>query len=174
MTKQKLYVLCGPPGSGKSTWAKQFFSTYYLPHQYKIISRDDIRFALLDENDEYFSKENQVFIEYINQIQSAIDSGVLHIVCDATHINTKSREKLLNNLDLSKIDCINMMCIMPSLNTCLERNEMRQGRQKVPRGIVRRMYFNFENPKEDVKYSDKYRIYYFFNEVNNNEQRTSM
>lgn len=158
MAEQKLYVLCGPPGSGKSTWAKKFFSTHYLPHQYKIISRDDIRFALLDENDEYFSKENQVFMEYINQIQSAIDSGVLHIVCDATHLTERARNNVLDKLDLSNIDIIHIFCFLPSLNVCLERNEMRQGRQKVPRGIVRRMYFSREIPSQEEKYGNLYRI----------------
>lgn len=164
MVNQDLYILCGPPGSGKSTWAKKFFSTYYLPHHYKIISRDDIRFALLDENDKYFNKEQQVFKEYIRQIQEAIDNGVSKVVCDATHLNTFSREKLLDNLDLTNIKSIKMICIMPSLNTCLERNEQRGGLKHVPRSVIRRMYLGFVYPEEDKKYRNLYNIYHFFNE----------
>lgn len=164
MANQDLYVLCGPPGSGKSTWAKKFFSTYYLPRHYKIISRDDIRFALLDENDKYFDKEQQVFKEYIRQIQEAIDNGVSKVVCDATHLNTSSREKLLDNLDLTNIKSIKMICIKPSLNTCLERNEKRDGLKHVPRSVIRRMYLSFIYPEEDKKYRNLYNIYHFFNE----------
>ena len=169
MANQDLYVLCGPPGSGKSTWAKKFFSTYYLPHHYKIISRDNIRFALLDENDKYFDKERQVFIEYIKQIQKAIDKGISKVVCDATHLNTSSREKLLDNLDLTNIKSIKMICIMPSLDTCLNRNEKRDGLKYVPRSAIRRMYLGFVDPKEDEKYKELYSIYHFFNEESANE-----
>ena len=49
----KLFILMGAPGSGKSTWVKNHMT---LNDSY--ISRDDVRFSMVPEGDEYFSKEN--------------------------------------------------------------------------------------------------------------------
>ena len=51
-----LYLMMGIPGSGKSTYAKQFA----LRNKIQYISRDEIRFSLLQPTDGYFDKENEV------------------------------------------------------------------------------------------------------------------
>ena len=48
-----LYISCGIPGSGKSTFLKKHFGPDEL-----IVSRDDIRFQVLGEAEEYFSLDN--------------------------------------------------------------------------------------------------------------------
>ena len=54
MKNKKLFLLCGCPGSGKSTWARQRINTHGGYH----ISRDEIRFTLLDERGgNYFDYE---------------------------------------------------------------------------------------------------------------------
>lgn len=57
---KKIYLLCGIPGSGKSTWAKN-----HLDDNSIWISRDLIRFSMVSEEEEYFSKEKEVFKEFI-------------------------------------------------------------------------------------------------------------
>ena len=52
---KKLYVMCGGPGSGKSTWIKKNLPTF--KGYTKVVSRDEIRFSLVKEGEEYFSKE---------------------------------------------------------------------------------------------------------------------
>ena len=47
--------MVGIPGSGKSTWAKARCKNN--PHA-AYISRDEIRFSLLKDEEEYFAKEN--------------------------------------------------------------------------------------------------------------------
>ena len=52
----KVFVMCGPAGSGKSTWLiKQM-----KPKTDVCISRDNIRFGLLKEGEDYFAHENDV------------------------------------------------------------------------------------------------------------------
>ena len=62
--KRKLYLMMGCPGSGKSTYLKTRFSQRPLA----VISRDEIRFSMVKENEEYFSRENEVYAEFIRQI----------------------------------------------------------------------------------------------------------
>ena len=48
----KLFLMMGAPGSGKSYWA-----THHLSERDKYISRDEIRFSFLEENDAYLQKK---------------------------------------------------------------------------------------------------------------------
>ena len=55
MKSKTLYIISGVPGSGKDYFLNQYFGN---SSNVKIISRDVIRFSLIDNNDEYFSKES--------------------------------------------------------------------------------------------------------------------
>lgn len=144
MKKHNLFLTSGCPGAGKSTYLKNLGDIY-------VISRDEIRFSLVGDNEEYFSKEDKVFKTFINQIQKAINSDEtpIDIYCDATHITKKSRNKLLNALDLSNVEKITVLVLRPSLKETLHRNAQRSGRKYVPPYVVRRMYYQFERPEED-------------------------
>lgn len=62
-----LVLMCGAPGSGKTTIAKKLMCNNDL-----YISRDEIRYSMISDEDEYFSKEKEVFNEYIKQIDEAL------------------------------------------------------------------------------------------------------
>jgi predicted kinase len=56
-------MMCGVPGSGKSTWVRKNFPDI-TP-----VSRDAIRFEILDERGgDYFAYEDEVFEKFIHQI----------------------------------------------------------------------------------------------------------
>lgn len=120
--------MCGIPGSGKSTWCKK---------QLKLgsvwISRDVIRFAMLEDNDDYFDHEFDVFREFIQQINDNLaDEAIENIYVDATHLNEKSRNKLLDrliNLDKVTINAVNFLI---DFDLAWERNNLRKGRAVVP------------------------------------------
>lgn len=90
-----LFILCGVPGSGKSTWASKQFG------EENVVSRDKIRFSFLDNESDYFDKETFVWEEFIREIQNRLNGNEEIVVADATHINKRSRNKLLNALKLS-------------------------------------------------------------------------
>lgn len=121
--KNKLYLMSGMPCSGKSTYAKG----YLINEKTKYVSRDEIRFALLKEGDEYFSKENEVFNTFIDTIKNYLHEGY-DVIADATHLHQWSRAKLLYSLaeDLKDTEVIAVFMRTP-LNVCLERDKTRKG-----------------------------------------------
>ena len=133
--------MCGVAGSGKSTWVKNQISNCGGIW----CSRDIVRFSLIKEDEEYFSKEDLVFSTWINEIQSAIDDqeGPANIYVDATHLTPKARDKVLDKLDLHNVELGAVNFIVP-LEVCLKRNSLRSGRALVPDGIIRNMYASFK------------------------------
>ena len=151
--------MSGIPGSGKSTWIKNHKN--YFSEDCGIISRDAVRFSIITNEDEYFSKENEVFAEFIRQIKESLNENIDTVV-DATHINIGSRAKLLRALGASlKGVEINIIVINVSLGTALEQNSLREGRSLVPEGAVERMFDNFCMPSLEEGFDN---IYIYENE----------
>lgn len=149
-----LFILCGVPGSGKSTWALKQFG------EENIVSRDKIRFSFLDDESDYFDKETFVWEEFVREIQNRLSGDKEITVADATHINKRSRKKLLNALKLS--DEVNVIPIFFDIcqAVCMERNGQREGRAYVPKSVIRRMGYQFEVPRfdESVHYTEIWRV----------------
>ena len=143
-----LWIMCGVPGSGKTYFAKRKMVEGI---GWKYISRDEIRYHFVSENEEYFSKEDQVFKGYIKAIINALNTdGIINVIADATHLNWPSRRKLLNALN-NNIKNINIIPIVVStdLLTAIKRNDEREGRECVPRDVLKRMYAQMTDPKTD-------------------------
>lgn len=135
-------MMMGAPGSGKSTFAK----THMVPHIEEYISRDEVRFSIVNEDEEYFSKEDEVFRQYVNKISRALAYGAT-VWADATHLNVKSRLKLLNALTFAP-DEIEIIYINTSLEDTLDQNEKRFGtRAFVPESAVIRMWRSIQEPE---------------------------
>lgn len=144
-----LYLLCGVPGAGKSTYVKE-----HLNDKSCWCSRDNIRFSIITEDDEYFSKEDEVFEKFINSINTAIFAEhIENIYVDATHLSEKARNKVLDKLSFTSDIEIIPISFECSLATCLYRNMQREGLARVPKGVIRRMYYSYEKPTFDEKYS---------------------
>lgn len=150
--RKKLYIMVGAPGCGKTTYVR----THATPGHSAHISRDAIRFAKLEEEESYFSREKEVYKTFIQQIIMAFDDcpWVDEVWADATHLTENSRKKLLSNLITVDIDVIPVV-IMPELDICLGQNMLRTGRERVPDAIVEKMYNTYEDPANDrIEYDD--------------------
>ena len=146
-----LILMCGPSGAGKSTWAKKIAEEQVKPVHY--VSRDEVRFSMVSEEEEYFSKENEVFKEWIRRIQSFLDTDEdCYIIADATHLSERSRNKTLDALVLPDNINIIPVSVYPGVQKCLDRNELRSGRARVPRSVIRRMCMSYEAPTSNEKY----------------------
>lgn len=133
--KKHLYLMMGVPGSGKSTYAKNI-----LKYGDIYISRDEIRYSLLTDKDDYFAKENEVIRTFIESIDKSLELEEYRgdVYADATHLSPKGRAQVLNQL--KNKDKVSVIYLDIPLNIILERNAQRQGRALVPENIVRRMY----------------------------------
>ena len=137
MKQQKVFLLAGVPGSGKSTWIRQQIDIYGGTW----CSRDAVRFSMVKEDEPYFSQEDRVFQSWIAQIQNAINRGE-DVYIDATHINANSRRKVLKRLKLNGAELIGVNVMIP-LNESIRRNNLREGREKVPESVITKMYYDF-------------------------------
>lgn len=154
---KKLYVLVGAPGSGKSTWAQTHLSNMPAPALY--VSRDIIRFSLVSENEEYFSKEKEVYRRFISAIKRGLQKCNVTIA-DATHLNERSRAKLLRALGTSLRGVeVSAIVIRSSLENTLIRNRNRIGtRSFVPEDKLKEMYNSMTMPSFEEGF-DKIYVY---------------
>lgn len=136
MKHKKVWLLSGVPGSGKTTWVKEQIAEKGGVH----CSRDEIRFSLLKEGEDYFAHENEVVALWLEKVTNAInDPEVENIYVDATHLTEKARAKVLGELPKGDYFVTTVFFDVP-LETCIERNDNRTGRAFVPRSVIRRMH----------------------------------
>ena len=139
--------MCGPAGSGKSTWVREHAAPGVSAH----ISRDLIRFSMVKEDEYYFSREDEVYMEFVRIIMKAITcEWVEEVYIDATHLTKNSREKLVREINnVCRPFELIAVIVKPELEKCIEQNAQRSGREFVPETVIRNMYKSFQHPLND-------------------------
>ena len=142
-----LYILCGPAGCGKSTWASKYREAHPA---IGYVSRDAVRFAMVKEEEEYFAHEKEVFKEFVKCIAAYLRAQDGAVIADATHLNEFSRRKLTQALDMYELSYdIVYVVFNVDADTCIARNANREGRANVPENIIRNMCRDFRAPTKD-------------------------
>lgn len=147
---KRLILMMGIPGAGKSTFIKNHIASDGI-----IISRDAIRFNMLKSNEDYFSKENEVWDEYVKALKKAIKcEWYTDVVADATHLNAKARNKVLNAISdvLNDVE-VYVLYVDVDLETALKQNSQRTGRALVPESAIRNMYASLQIPNKAEGYN---------------------
>lgn len=148
---KKLYLLIGPAGAGKTTWVRNNAKAGTSAH----ISRDRIRFSMVDKDEYYFSREDEVYTKFVDTICEALSSSwVDEVYADATHLSKKSRERLIRKIDRNSCIDFDLIAVVvkPSISQCLEQNAQRTGREYVPESVITKMYTTFQHPYDDDLY----------------------
>lgn len=147
MKQKSLLVLVGPPGCGKSTWAKKYIKSN--PNGL-YVSRDEVRYSFISDDDTYFAKEDEVFDTFCMRIgEGLVWKDCDYIIADATHLNQMGRHKLLNEVAPSADTKLIAVVFDTPLNECIKRNNQREGRKCVPLSVLRRMFYSKTDPAKD-------------------------
>ena len=148
----RLFIMCGLPASGKSTFAQQFIKN----NDIRYVSRDEIRFSMVKENEKYFSREKEVFRKFAGTVAQTLIDG-FDVIADATHLNRISRDKLIRAIDQYTTEyTITYIVLETSLETCMTRNALREGRARVPDSVMKSMAENWEDITNSEKTYDRY------------------
>ncbi len=146
----RLRLMMGTPGSGKTTWCQA-----HLGDNDRYVSRDAIRFSMVSEDEEYFSKEKEVFAKFAATINTNLKLGY-DVFADATHLNPGSRLKLLRAIKVP-VDGIDIIWIKVPLETAIEQNNNRKDtRSFVPLSQIRRMNYSIIPPEFDEGFDTIY------------------
>lgn len=143
----KLLLLCGIPGSGKSTWASKFIAE----NDAAIVSRDSIRFALLQEGEDYFAHEKEVTECFYKNVHELLETGQYdYVIADATHNTPRARADALREIGAHMIEGVEIIPVYfnTPAEVCKLRNSSREGRACVPNVIIDRMARQRVKPKE--------------------------
>ena len=152
MKQKKVFLLAGVPGSGKSTWARN-----HMTPTTEWISRDNVRFSIVREDEEYFSHEEEVFDTFIAYINQTLENPYKDtIFIDATHLNRKARRKVLNRVKKDNIEELNCVCFLVPLEVCQARNYVRTGRERVPDSVIDNMYKSYTFPTAEENFTHIY------------------
>jgi len=133
----KLYMMVGLPGSGKSTYAKELS----IKENAIVYASDNLRGELF-ENEDIQNRNNELFTELHKRIKQDLSEGK-NVIYDATNISYKRRKAFLE--EIKKFNTYKICCLKATpYDKCLEQNENR-GRF-VPEHIIKKMYLNFDIP----------------------------
>lgn len=100
MKQKNLWIMSGIPGSGKSTWLKNRW-----PQCGCVVSRDALRFQMLNDDESYFAKEESVWHAFVKAITLSL-RDYDDVYADATHLGPGSRKKLLRQLTQKDIQIL--------------------------------------------------------------------
>lgn len=130
-------MVCGLPGSGKSTFAKELAEEMNAA----VFSSDALREEMFGDSQNQGNNQ-KLFRELHKRIKECLKSGK-SAVYDATNVNSKKRRAFLN--ELKNIRC-NKMCVIMATpyEQCLENNKNRD--RVVPEYVIEQMYRKWQTP----------------------------
>lgn len=140
-----LHILCGIPGSGKST-ISQRLNDY-------VVSTDHLRKCLW--GDESIIKYDKLIFDLSEKIISYMLKNNDPVIFDATNL-TKARRSKLINLAKSFNAQVILHWVQCPLEIAIERNLQRE--RKVPIHIIKALYNSFQEPTLEEGL-DKIKIY---------------
>lgn len=127
-----IFLLRGLPASTKSTFAKELLKKE--PNRFKRVNRDDLRLMF---DDGVYDKNKEEFIRQVQDalIRSSLKAG-FDVIVDNTHLvpmTVKKLHKLAESVgDVKVIE----KCFNVSVDECLRRNALREGKARVPDKVI--------------------------------------
>ena len=144
----EVIILQGIPGSGKTTWAREFIKD--KPKNWVIVSRDSIRNSL----GEYWVEEREPLVTQIEkfEIVTALDNN-FNVIVDATNLSKNTLNTLKDIVKSQSPDnTITLKFFDTDLETCILRDSLRQN--PVGKDVIKRFYKKYIENKDDNTFTD--------------------
>lgn len=129
---QRVVVMRGIPGSGKSTWAKHFLVDL---QGFKRVNMDDLRTMLTNYK---FSKGNEKIVKHLAKLLVVTLVGMGEdVVIDNTSITVKhvdDWQELVESLNPNIRVAVREFDT--ALETCISRNRCREGVARIPEHVI--------------------------------------
>lgn len=137
---RRIIITQGLPGSGKSTWAKEYQREF---PNFKRINRDDLR-TMFD--DSRWSKEREKFIKISRNmlIKLAMMEG-FDVILDETHLIPQAQEEIRTLIhtiaeDLKITIDGEIKMFDTDVEECIKRDKKRKGKAQVGEKVIRTFY----------------------------------
>jgi predicted kinase len=139
-----LYITVGLPGSGKSTYAKEFIKGKEIEY----LSSDSLR-AVYGKSEEDQTVTPLVFGHIKRKVDEFLKDGK-NVMVDATSVNRKERSDYINTAKKYGAKVVAIVFKMDRQGL-IDRNKKRgeQGGRVVPDWVIDKMLNKFEDPSYD-------------------------
>jgi predicted kinase len=136
-----LYIAVGLPGSGKSTYAKEFIKGKDIEY----LSSDSLR-AVFGKNESDQSVTPKVFNHIKRKVDEFLKDGK-NVLVDATSVNRKERSDYINTAKKYGAKVVALVFKMDRQGL-IDRNKKRgeQGGRVVPDWVIDKMLNKYEEP----------------------------
>ena len=131
-----LIITVGLPGSGKSTWARQWVAEN--PHWRARVNRDDLRDMLHGGRKGTAWQERQVTLAQHAAVRALLERGYEVVVDDTNLVASHRRELLAIARECGAKVVIRRFDDIP-VETCIARDARRPRRTRVGAEVIRRM-----------------------------------
>jgi len=136
---KKLLILIGPPGSGKSTFAKEYTAKLEAAgNNFSIRSTDD---QFMKDGKYCFDRTKLGQYHHNNMILAAkdMDLNIDVVIIDNTNVNPRDYKVYIDAANSRGYE-VEYHTMDTDLDTCLARNATRTPDRKVPDDVVKRMW----------------------------------
>lgn len=147
-----LFIMCGLPGAGKTSYAKSLSSSSST--RCKVLSADDVREELYGDASVQ-GDGKKVFAVLETRVKEALGSGIT-VYYDCTCISQKGRKALVSKYK-SAASAIRCVWLDTPLSVCKERNAKRS--RIVPEEVLDSMASRFVPPTIDEGYDGLVRVF---------------
>lgn len=152
-----VYILSGPPGSGKSTWARQkrkesdVYCLLFESDAYRLNMFGTLESRVQNQklNTQVFARMREDLLLYVGRAKS--EGTDMNLIYDATNISRRRRIALYNEIKSKDKDAkVVVVVFYKFLKELLEINNNREEFEQVPIVKIKEMYVNMQPPRVGV------------------------